>query len=109
MNRATRRKLKVTKEQGDIFDRLASGELISAGSKVKLKYEQITTRKDYESLAQKYKDFIESRKDDIFTVVIDEKIHNMFKLVSLEEDTMEPKFLFWVGDLEMVKTSNEDI
>ena len=109
MNRETRRKLKITKEQADIFERLKEGRSINAGSKVKLKYDQIVSRKDWAALNQKYKDFVETNKDGEFTVQIDEKIHNMFKLVSLEEDTMEPKFLFWVGDLEMVKTSNEDI
>lgn len=102
MNRETRRKLKITKEQSDIFDRLSSGKLINAGSKVKLKYDQITSRKDWATLNQKYKDFVEENKDKEFTVQIDEKIHNMFRLVSLEEDTTEPKLLFWVGDLMLI-------
>lgn len=102
MNRETRRKLKITKEQSDIFDRLSSGKLINAGSKVKLKYDQITSRKDWATLNQKYKDFVEENKDKEFTVQIDEKIHNMFRLVSLEEDTTEPKLLFWVGDLTLL-------
>jgi hypothetical protein len=99
MNRETRRKLKITKEQADIFDRLSSGKLINAGSKVRLKYDQITSREDWATLNQKYKNFVEANKDNEFTVQIDEKIHNMYKLVSLAEDTTEPKFLFWVGDL----------
>jgi hypothetical protein len=99
MNRETRRKLKITKEQADIFDRLSSGKLINAGSKVRLKYDQITSREDWATLNQKYKNFVEANKDSEFTVQIDEKIHNMYKLVSLAEDTTEPKFLFWVGDL----------
>jgi hypothetical protein len=104
MNREMRRKLKITKEQDEILSRLESGRLINAGSKVKLKYDQITSRKDWEKLNQKYKDFVETNKDKEFTVQIDEKVHNMYKLVSLEEDTMEPKFLFWVGDLLLIDT-----
>jgi hypothetical protein len=104
MNREMRRKLKITKEQDEIFERLRSGKLITAGSKVKLKYDQITCRKDWEELNQKYKDFVETNKDKELTVQIDEKVHNMYKLVSLEEDTMEPKFLFWVGDLLLIDT-----
>ena len=99
MNRETRRKLKITKEQADIFDRLSQGKLIEAGSRVKLKYDQIVSRKDWEKLNQKYKNFVEENKDNEFTVQIDEKVHNMYKLVSLKEDPTEPKFLFWVGDL----------
>ena len=48
---------------------------------------------------QRYKNFVETNKDNELTVQIDEKVHNMYKLVSLVEDTTEPKFLFWVGDL----------
>ena len=99
MNRETRRKLKITKEQADVFDRLAQGKLIAAGSKVKLKYDQIVSRKDWATLNQKYKDFIETNKDGEFTVQINEKIPDTFKLISFEEDVTEPKFLFWVGDL----------
>jgi hypothetical protein len=102
LNRAQRRKLKITKEQADIFDRLSQGELISAGSKVRLKYDQIVSRKDWETLNKKYKDFVETNKDIEFTVKIDENVHDMYKLVSLEEDTTEPKFLFWVGDLILI-------
>lgn len=99
MNRETRRKLKITKEQAEIFDRLSQGRLIDTGSKVKLKYDQITSREDWATLNQKYKDFVEANKDKEFTVQIDEKLHNMFRLVSLEEDTTDPRLLFWVGDL----------
>ena len=106
MNRETRRKLKISKDEADVFDRITSGDfdLIHAGSKVKLKYDQMVARKDWASLNKKYKDFVESNKEKELTVVIDEKVHDMFKMVSLEENTMEPKFLFWVGDLIPVVT-----
>ena len=42
-------------------------------------------------------------KDTVFTVEYDEKYKNKPSLVCLKEDTTDPKWLFWVGDLIEVK------
>lgn len=106
INREQRRKMKWTKEQADAYEYYKMLEntpdemLIDAGSKVKLKYEQIVGRKDYSKMRSDYKEFVEENKEKEFTILIsDDKIHNKYKLVSLEEDTKDPKWLFWVGDL----------
>lgn len=104
MNRETRRKMKISKEQGDFLDRiyLDIQSEIHEGDKVKLRYEQITLRKDYPGLSKKYREFVESNKDTVFTAKIDEKIHGKYPLMELEEDETQPKFLFWTGDLEKI-------
>jgi len=107
LNRETRRKLKITKEQADVLERLRKNRedehVFKDGEKVKLNYEQIVKRNDWEKLNQKYKKFVEESKDSILTIQIDEIVHNKYKLISFKEDTMEPKFLFWVGDLLILK------
>jgi len=104
MNRETRRKLKITKEQADLFDRIASYKHLEDGTKVKLRYEQIIGRKDYDGLNQKYKDFVESHKESTMTVEFDEAVNKKYALVALKEDETVPKFLFWEGDLLPIVT-----
>jgi hypothetical protein len=109
INREERRKRGLTKEQAELLEyywkleNTPNEPLIDDGVKVKFKYEQIVSGADYKHLAQKYRDFIEENKDKEFTVLIeDTKIHNKYKLVSLVEDETDPKFLFWVGHLELI-------
>ena len=73
------------------------------GDKVKINYQQITGRKDWKRKLSNYKQFVKDNKDKIFTIVKDSK-YNAF--VTLQEDTTDPKWMFWVGDL--IKTE-EDI
>ena len=61
------------------------------GDKVKIDYLGITSRVDYERRRPEYRSFIEENKDTIFTVKYDEKYRNNPWLVSLEEDTTEPR------------------
>jgi len=108
INRAQRRKMKMTNAQADAYEYYLMIQdtpdelLIGAGSKVKIKYEQIMKRKDYPIMHSDYKKFVETNKETEFTVLIDEKVHNKYKMVSLKEDVKEPRWLFWVGDLQRV-------
>ena len=69
------------------------------GDKVKINYESITSRIDYEKRRPEYRNFIEENKNNIFTIKYDEKYRNNPWLVSLEEDTTEPRWLFTTSDL----------
>ena len=100
MNRETRRRLKLSKEEGKVFDLLSRWENspinISAGDKVKINYEQISQRPDYPKLSSNYREFIESNKDKTFTAgagINQGKARNLLSFV--EDDT----WLFWTGDL----------
>jgi len=82
---------------------------ILEGTKVKLNVKQIKSRPDYIRMRDTYKEFVESNVDNIFTVEYDEKKKDEPILVCLMEDPSEVKWLFWVGDLFIVKEINEDI
>ena len=74
------------------------------GEKVKLDFERLANYKDYEKLSDRYKEFIENNRSAVFTVEFDpyRKEHNTKdkeNLVQLVEDTSNPKWLFWAGDL----------
>lgn len=64
---------------------------ITEGEKIKLNLEAIKSRKNYEVMSGKYKDFVNSNVDTIFTAHVERG-----SLISLHE---EPKWLFWSGDL----------
>lgn len=82
---------------------------ILEGSKVKLNYNKITNRKDYNNLVPEYKEFIEKNKDRIFTVEYDKDRKNMPIWVCLAEDDTPVKWLFYVGDLKVVELPNNYI
>ena len=78
------------------------------GDKVKIDYLGITSRVDYERRRPEYRDFIENNKDSVFTVKYDEKYRHNPWLVSLEEDTTEPRWLFTTSDLILLEKEKEN-
>lgn len=99
--------LGLTKEQLKNYIKFKEEQLSSIvlfeGDKVKFNYEGIVSRVDYEKRRPEYRDFIEQNKNTIFTVKYDEKYRNNPWLVSLEEDTTEPRWLFTTSDLILYK------
>ena len=105
MNREQRRKMEkalnsrgVTQEAIslylDILKRADKVPEIQNGSSVKINTEQIKTRKDYGNLSEKYRSFIESNQDRVFTTRMEQS-----GFVSLLE---QPEWLFWSGDLIVI-------
>lgn len=83
---------------------------IHIGDKVKLNYESIINDVDYSTLSKEYKQWVEKNKDNIFTVIEDEKFkpnqHKFSSIVSLKEDTTEPKWLFSTVNLIKIGEDN---
>ena len=107
MNRAQRRKLdKKTglKGLGKFMDHIHNNDAprVPDGAKVRIRYEQIMKRSDYASKTPAYRAFVESLRaqDPVFTAV---RPQAGKALVELQEDPTEPKWLWWDGDLELVK------
>lgn len=76
------------------------------GDKCKLNIERITNRKEWVRMNPKYKDFVLNNADTTFTVQQDKfkpKEDGFIAIVSLEEDTTEPKWLWNVDDLIKVE------
>lgn len=79
------------------------------GEKVKLDVLQLTSYKEWKSEGigphrKKYQEWVLAHAGEVFTVEYDpEKVERGAKdvktLVQLKEDTTEPKWLFWAGDL----------
>ena len=77
------------------------------GDKCKLNIKRITGRKEWVNLNPKYKKFVLSNVDTIFTVQEDKlkpKTDGFVVTVALAEDTTEPKWLWCVDDL--IKVDN---
>ena len=69
---------------------------IKDGDKVRLNINRIQSYKDYYKRPDKYKLWVKSHHNDVFTVELygDKKVRCTFK-----EDTTDPKWIFWLGDL----------
>ena len=75
---------------------------IVEGEKVKLNIETIKARQNYEKMSDKYKEFVDSNADTVFTAHVERPT-----LISLKE---EPKWLFWCGDLiKVIGGGEEDV
>lgn len=66
-------------------------DLIEDGMKVMVNTERVKNGKNYESMSDKYKEFISQCNGEVFTAHIEDN-----GLVSLKES---PDWLFWEGDL----------
>lgn len=67
---------------------------IVEGDKVRLNVELIKSRKNYSRMAERYKEFVESSEDTVFTAHVERE--NMISVVE------QPRWLFWSGDLVKV-------
>ena len=82
---------------------------IPEGTKVKIDVEKLQKEKTYNKRNVKWREFIENNKDTIFTVEYDRDKKDNPKMVCLKEDTSPVKWLFFVGDLIVIKEVKEDI
>lgn len=109
--RKFKRKLKskgLSDHQINLFILTKERELLSQtipnGTKVKLRVDRIRSHPDYNKNIdynkQRYHDFIDSYDGKIFTSELNPDKKD---LVCLKEDPTRPKWLFWTGDLEVVK------
>lgn len=72
---------------------------IEEREKVRLGIERIKAKKNYERMAQGYRDFVEAAGDTVYTAHVERE-----NLISLAED---PRWLFWSGDLVKENKQNE--
>lgn len=70
------------------------------GDKVQLNLDVIKGHPDYQKRLPAYQKFCEENAGKTFTVAYDKRLRQ--SLVSLVEDTTEPKWLFWIGDLNKI-------
>ena len=75
-------------------------EELPEGTKVRLKTDKILERK--EELSERYIDWVEKHKNDIFTCERDPEFPDDSKRVVFKEDESEVKWSFHVTDLELV-------
>ena len=83
------------------------GAVIKEGEAVMLNAEAITSRKDFAGMEPAYIEFVTNNKEKVFTVMYDPGRLDNPTLVSLREDTKDPKWLFWQGDL--IRRNAEDV
>lgn len=73
---------------------------IQSGDKVTLNIEAIKSRKNYDSMTENYKTFVEENAGRVFTAKVEKN-----SLVTFEEDNT---WLFWGGDLQIVEQPNNN-
>ena len=75
---------------------------IPNGAQVKLNLSAIQKDPNYQRKSDKWKEWIEQHKEEIFTVEYDPKFEEQPKVVTLKEDTSNPKWLWFIGDLDVL-------
>lgn len=81
------------------LDKLSLPKQFQEDDKVKLDLEKIKRHKDYEKMNPRYKEFVESNADTVFTVHLERET-----LISLKK---QPEWLFWSGSLIKVKEETD--
>lgn len=110
MNRETKREIRkklkgkgYSKSEIDNFIKFkelySQTKILKEGQRVKLNVDKIKNHPDWDKLTKKYRNWVELHKEDIFTVEYDKNHQDKPTLVCLQEDSSEPKWLFFVGDL----------
>ena len=79
------------------------GLSIPEGSKVYLKVEKMKKHPDWNRLDERYRAFVEDNIDTVFTVEYDEQYQREPLWVCLKEDTTPIKWLFYIGDLKVIR------
>ena len=87
-------------------------DVLKEGQRVKLDIEKIKSHPDYDknidSNKQHYHDFVDANADKVFTVGYDSKYTKSPTIVCLNEDSTDPKWLWWAGDLIKVNDESDD-
>lgn len=118
MNRKQKRHVNNYNKKPNAFNRLANVAIETltkkydksrpqVGDKCKINVEKIISRKDWERLNPKYKQFVLDNVDTTFTAQEDKfkpDKDGFIAIVSFVEDTTEPKWLWSVDDLIKVHT-----
>lgn len=112
MNRAQRRLINKNKNKIDTSINLMrnvkgqvnrDGLSIPEGTKVQFNIKKMKEHPDWDRLEPRYREFVEQNKDTVFTVEYDEQYPKEPLWVCLTEDTNPIKWLFYIGDLKIVK------
>ena len=116
MNREQRRNMTkvlvkkgLTKESAETFIMRLNNTTLNPveaweGEQVKLDYNRIVSYPDWKQMRDDYREWVEANKDTIFTVEFDpykkeKNSSDVNNFVQFVEDTTNPKWLFWAGDL----------
>ncbi len=82
----------------------AEDDALKDGDRVKLDLRRIQGRQDYRRMQREYKIFVETHKDDIFTVKLLQNERYPAIVTFYEDDTWH----FWSGDLKKVRTEGSE-
>lgn len=75
---------------------------IPEGTKVKIKVDKIFQETGFADRMPRFRKFVQEARDKIFTVEYDPEHRDRPSLVCLKEDPSEVKWLWYIGDLEVV-------
>lgn len=100
---------KQAREAVKAFDALTKPMGIKEGDKVMLDYDAMCPNGNWSIKNEKYRDFVETNKDKVFTAETPPRTRSNVKALSgifqLAEDTSAVKWLFWGGHLKKVEGS----
>lgn len=91
----------------DQYDRAAvdsriSNEVLVPGDKVMLDIRRIMSDPDWPNFKSEYQQFVIEHAGDVFTLAKEAKVQGPFIFVSFEEDTTDPRWLWFTGFVKRV-------
>lgn len=91
----------------EIIENRLNKEVLVPGDKVMLDVVKITHDVDWPKFKPEYQQFVIDNADKVFTLRKEAKVQGPFAFVSFEEDTTDPRWLWFTGFVKKVTTNNE--
>lgn len=86
----------------ELYDRRMNNVILKPGDKVVLDVEKIKSDPDWNNFKPEYQEFVETHTDEVFTLSKEAKAQGPWAFVSFEEDTTDPKWLWFLGFVKKV-------
>lgn len=88
----------------EVIESRLTNEVLAPGDKVMFNLVKIAADPDYEKFNPEYRDFILNHAGDVFTLRQEARQDGPWSFVSFEEDTTDPRWLWFTGFVKKVNT-----
>lgn len=86
----------------DMVESRMNDKVLAPGDKVMIDLEKIAADPEYDKMRPDFKEFIKAHANEVFTLRKEARPDGPFAFVSFEEDTTDPRWMFYLGHVKKV-------
>ena len=88
-----------------LIDSRMNNEILAPGDKVMIDVEKVMQEPDWTHYKPEYKDFVKAHANEVYTLRKEARQQGPFAFISFEEDTTDPRWLFYLGHVKKVRNN----